>query len=70
MHGIAVGEDILYELEEILEKYELPLKKMLYLLISSSPLVTGSESGVLGRLDEKVGCKILSFGCIIHQKLL
>jgi hypothetical protein len=69
MHGIAVGEDILYELEEILEKYELPLNKMLRLEISS-PSVTGSESGVLGKLDEQLGCKILCFGCIIHRKLL
>jgi hypothetical protein len=72
VHGTAVVKDIFYESVEIIEKYELPLNKILCLVINGSPAVTDSKSGggVLGKLDEELGSKFLSFDCIIHPKLL
>jgi hypothetical protein len=70
MHGTTTGKDLFEEIENLLNKYELPLKKLVSLVTDGAPAMTGTKKGVVGRLNEKLDGKIENFHCIIHQEVL
>jgi hypothetical protein len=67
VHGITVGEDIFCELQKMIEEYELPFNKLVCLVTGDSPVI-GSNIGVVGQMNEKLGGKIHNFHFIIHQE--
>jgi hypothetical protein len=70
VHGPTNGEDIYCELEKISEKCEFPLNTLACLVTDGSPAVTCFESGIVGKLSEKLEGIVHSLYCIIHQEVL
>ncbi|XP_065651132.1 general transcription factor II-I repeat domain-containing protein 2-like [Hydra vulgaris] len=70
MHGTTTGADIFLEIEKTLDKYELPITKLVSIVTDGAPAMIGLKKGLVGKLNEKIGKKINNFHCIIHQEVL
>jgi hypothetical protein len=74
MHDTTTGADIFEALMEVINKYKLPLEKLVCLATDGAPAMTGNTKGVVAKIKEK--CKeygnsyLEHFHCIIHQEAL
>lgn len=74
MHDTTTGADIFDALMEVLDKYKLPLEKLVCLATDGAPAMTGITKGAVAKLKET--CKqhdnnyFEHFHCIIHQQAL
>lgn len=76
IHGTTTGEDINDAVWSILDKYKLPLNKLVAVTTDGAPAMTGKVKGFVSRLEAKLKdkypekLKLQSFHCIIHQQVL
>ncbi|XP_065650666.1 general transcription factor II-I repeat domain-containing protein 2-like [Hydra vulgaris] len=70
MHGTTTGADIFLEIEKTLDKYELPITKLVSIVTDGAPTMIGLKKDLVRKLNEKIGKKINNFHCIIHQEVL
>lgn len=74
MHDTTTGSDIFKAVMEVLNAYNLPLKKLVCLATDGAPAMTGTVKGVVAKFKEQ--CKeqgntdFQHFHCIIHQQSL
>lgn len=69
MHGRTRGSDILRQIEQTFEKFELDRSKLVSICTDGAPAMTGTKIGLVSLLREK-SPHLLGFHCIIHQEAL
>jgi hypothetical protein len=75
MKGRTTAADIFFELEKVINEYDLPLEKLSGFATDGAPAMLGERNGVVAKLKEKLsslqtGFPFYSFHCIIHQESL
>ena len=76
IHGTTTGEDICDAVWEILQKYKLPLQRLVAVTTDGAPAMIGRDKGFAATIGKKLKneCpekpKLQTFHCIIHQQCL
>jgi hypothetical protein len=64
---VTTTDEVFYKVERLLQRYELPVNEFLCLMTDGAPAFSDCKSGVVGKLNAKVGHMISNFQCIVHQ---
>ncbi|XP_013908076.1 PREDICTED: general transcription factor II-I repeat domain-containing protein 2-like [Thamnophis sirtalis] len=75
MHGTTTGKDIFEAVSKCVNDMKLPWDKLTGLTTNGTPSMRGEESGLVGRVREKMkseNCtgELTAYHCIIHQETL
>ncbi|KAK4875290.1 hypothetical protein RN001_011712 [Aquatica leii] len=70
LKGQTRGEDIANAVVEYMDKYHIPLEKIVSISTDGAKSMTGVRKGFVAILKEKINHEILAYHCIIHQEAL
>ena len=76
MHGTTRGEDVLQQLPQALDKFNLPFDKLCGVVTDGAPAMIGKHKGVVSLLTKEMDARgigpdnLVSFHCIVHQQSL
>ena len=70
IHGTTTGKDIFTQVEQSVNKMELPWNKLVALTTDGAPAMCGDIRGLTRKAIGHTGENLVAYHCIIHQEAL